>query len=303
MDLTQKVLEFQQTNNGLDELIRTLSPRVYQDPRVKLGWDEDACGDFYVFFRPRLVRLLSRFKDQGKPFESYLCSVLNWQLKNFARERRIEERGWNVVLHLERLAEEERAQSSVMELEASAAGRNDMAIGARGAFPANPVFFDSSLSAFFKRSADRRNFLLLCLKCVRLLPAERLQSAAAVAGIPASRMEELAAAAKASIQPKEKRLESFRLRRNRAYAAALLLEVELSEETDPGRRERLTRRLDKARTRMRTAMWRMSRMMLNPTNREIAAVLGIPKGTVDSGLYWLKKRLAEVYDADSLRSA
>jgi DNA-directed RNA polymerase specialized sigma24 family protein len=29
-----------------------------------------------------------------------------------------------------------------------------------------------------------------------------------------------------------------------------------------------------------------------PTNREIAAALGIPKGTVDSGLIWIKRKLA-----------
>jgi DNA-directed RNA polymerase specialized sigma24 family protein len=47
----------------------------------------------------------------------------------------------------------------------------------------------------------------------------------------------------------------------------------------------------------------MSRVGMSPTNREIAAVLGVPKGTVDSGLYWLKRKLAAVYDPDNLRSA
>jgi hypothetical protein len=47
----------------------------------------------------------------------------------------------------------------------------------------------------------------------------------------------------------------------------------------------------------------MSRVGLTPTNLEISRVLGVPKGTVDSGLYWLKKKLSLLYDPDTLRSA
>ena len=54
---------------------------------------------------------------------------------------------------------------------------------------------------------------------------------------------------------------------------------------------------------MRGAMDKMSRVGLAPTNKEIARILGVPKGTVDSGLYWLKKKLAPVYDPDNFRSA
>ena len=72
---------------------------------------------------------------------------------------------------------------------------------------------------------------------------------------------------------------------------------------DPLRTEKLRAGLSRARRRMRLAMNRMARVGLAPTNREIASVLGVPKGTVDSGLYWLKKKLASVYDPDNLRSA
>jgi hypothetical protein len=75
--------------------------------------------------------------------------------------------------------------------------------------------------------------------------------------------------------PRELRLEIFRARRNRAFA----------------------------QSRMRAAMIRMARVKLAPTNLEIARVVGVPKGTVDSGLYWLKRKLASVYDPDIPRQA
>ena len=42
---------------------------------------------------------------------------------------------------------------------------------------------------------------------------------------------------------------------------------------------------------MREAVQRMSRVGIAPTNREIAEVLGVPKGTVDSGSFLLRKKL------------
>lgn len=100
--LTEKVLQYQKSREGLRTLMDEIAPRVYQFPRRTMGWDEDACGDFYVFIHPRIVRLLDRFRDQGKPFESYLWAVLGWQLRNFARERRRSERAWQVSLRMTR---------------------------------------------------------------------------------------------------------------------------------------------------------------------------------------------------------
>jgi DNA-directed RNA polymerase specialized sigma24 family protein len=95
----------------------------------------------------------------------------------------------------------------------------------------------------------------------------------------------------------------FRGRRNKSYAAIRLLETELQAEVDLPKRAAAEESLARMRRRMATAMERMSRVGLAPTNLEISKVLGVPKGTVDSGLYWLKKKLAAVLDPDNLKSA
>jgi DNA-directed RNA polymerase specialized sigma24 family protein len=102
---------------------------------------------------------------------------------------------------------------------------------------------------------------------------------------------------------RERRLETFRSRRNKAFSLIRVLETELMTESEPQRILVLQGRLARARRRMSSAMKRMARVGLSPTNREIGAVLGVPKGTVDSGLYWLKRKLASVYDPDNLRLA
>jgi hypothetical protein len=59
----------------------------------------------------------------------------------------------------------------------------------------------------------------------------------------------------------------------------------------------------KANSRLILTTGRFSHFLFVPTNLEIARAMGVPKGTVDSGLYWLKRKLASVYDPDIPRQA
>ena len=285
--LTEKVLLYQKTRQGLHDIVSALAPRVYQFPRRKMGWDEDACGEFFVFVHPRLIRLLDRFNDQGKPFESYLSAVLNWQLRNFARDRKRGERSWNVSLHLD--ADDPEGQET----------REKAALTP----VAEAVCMAENHASFITTDADRRNFLFLALKCSRAIGPDNAPLLAAVSGVAEERILSLSASLREMRAPREQRLEIFRARRNRAFAQSRLLETELLGEVEAERIAVLRASLAKVRKRMRAAMSRMARVKLAPTNLEIARVTGVPKGTVDSGLYWLKRKLASVYDPDIPRQA
>ena len=286
-NLTEKVLQYQRTRQGLRDIVDEIAPRVYQFPRRTMGWDEDACGEFYVFIHPRIIRLLDRFRDQGKPFESYLWAVLNWQLRNFARDRNRDERRWKVSLRVE-----PGEAVSLDHHQGSGEGPEARALDASAAF-----------ARYVRSDADRRNFLFLALKCSRLIDTENAPALARVAGVATETLMTLVTALLEMRGARESRHEMFRGRRNKAYAAIRLLETELQDEVDPAKRASTEEALARARRRMSSAMQRMSRVGLAPTNLEISKVLGVPKGTVDSGLYWLKRKLASVYDPDNLRSA
>ena len=152
-------------------------------------------------------------------------------------------------------------------------------------------------------AADRRNFLFLALKCSRLIDTLNAHALARIAGVTPAALASLVAELREARDARECRHEMFRCRRNKAFAAIRLLEHELRAEVEPQKRASLEKTLGRTRLRMRTAMQRMSRVGLAPTNLEIAKVLGVPKGTVDSGLYWLKRKLASAYDPSNLGAA
>ena len=136
--------------------------------------------------------------------------------------------------------------------------------------------------------------LFLALKYSRLVDAENAPALARIAGMTPETLLSLVAALRDTRDARECRHEMFRCRRNKALAAIRLLEHELLAEVDPEKRVSLQKSLARMRLRMRTAMQRMSRVGLAPTNLEISRALGVPKGTVDSGLYWLKRKLASI---------
>jgi RNA polymerase sigma factor (sigma-70 family) len=283
-NLTTRVLEYQRSRDGLDGLVADLAPRVLSYPRRRFGWDEDACSEFYAWFHPRLLRVLGRFRDQGRPFESYLVSVLHWQARSFARRVRREEQAWAMGPRLAAV---------------SAAGdaTEDAAVDAAPARSVPPTPF-SPLG-----DGDRRALLFLVLKCGHRLDPSSLAAAAAATGVASFRLAGLVEHLRAGREPAERRLEALRLRRNGAFSRARTLEHALARATDTAEAEALRRRLEAARRCLAAAAALMARVRCDPTNREVARALGVPKGTVDCGLFLLKRRLAAVYDPDRERTA
>ena len=199
-NLTARVLEYQRSQQGLEGLVSEIAPRVLHYPKRRFGWDEDACSEFYLFVYPRLLRVLGRFRDQGKPFESYLASVLHWQARSFARQRKKDERLWDMGFRL-------RAADSTRAGRASRPGRPS-------AWPPAPRCQASPrLSAH-----DRGRLLYLVLKCCRRLEPEHLAAAAEATGCTPRRLAGLVELLRVGLAPAEQRLATLRERRNRAFA-------------------------------------------------------------------------------------
>jgi RNA polymerase sigma factor (sigma-70 family) len=287
-NVTKKVLEFQRTGTGLGELVREIAPAVYQFPRRRLGLDEDACGDFFLFFWPRLIRMLGRFQDQGRPFEAYLAAGMNWQIRNFARGRRLVDREWNAALRLDG-----QARPGTDRREGAAEPAHEAVSG--------PLH--AGLAAAIRTPSDRRNLLFLLLKRPDLAGDGCMADLARLAGVEPDGFAAVAAELSERRAPRMARLEGFAERRNRAFCEARILEGELRGEPEGERRRDLEARLARANRRMREAALRMSRVGTAPTNREIAETLGVPKGTVDSGSFLFRKKLEAFLGPDSLRTA
>ena len=275
-DLNEQVLRYQETGQGLEGLLAVLSARIYGYPRLRGSRCEDDAGEFYLLCYPRLLRTLRRFREQGKPFEWYLQSVLRWQYLAYVRARCRRERQW-VAGSLAAFWE-----PPPLEPEPPLEARSLSSEAVR-------LFrLDAQGKAVCR--GERTRLLAWALKKVRALSEAEMRPLAELTGMSQEALERACAQLRQRLLPHEQRLALLAGRRTRAYAALCLLEQELSREAEPGRREVLALRLQRARRVLRRSQQRIAGVRLAPSNREIAAALGLPKGTVDTALYSLKRR-------------
>jgi DNA-directed RNA polymerase specialized sigma24 family protein len=275
-ELNEQVLRYQATGQGLEELLSLLSARVYAYPRLRGSRCEDDAGEFYLLCYPRLVRTLRRFREQGKPFEWYLQSVLRWQYLAYVRARRRREREWAsgcLAAFWEPPPLEPEPALDPPGLRRQAAGLFRLEAGGRKV-----------------RRGERTRLLVWALKRVRSLSNTEMSELAELSGLPPELLEQACALLRQGLLPHERRLELLAGRRTRAYAALCLLEQNLGREAEPARREALAKRVQKARRALGRSQRRIAAVRLAPSNRAIAAALGLPKGTVDTALYSLRRR-------------
>ncbi len=289
--LTERVLCYQRTGQGLKELLALLAGEIYGYPRCRGSRAEDDGGEFFLFFYPRLLRTLERFQDQGRPFEWYLHSVLRWHYLGYVRWKKRRERCWAAgalpALWEPQLVYGPADAKPIAEPQSEAFALP----GWLG--PEMADLLQLKNGTCLKKPVDRKRLLIWALKQVRSLREPDMEKLEAWTDTAEERLRALCSVLREGLERRERRLGLLVERRNRAFAALQLAQQALAGEAEPACRALLARRVDRARRCLRRSQERMARVPLQPSNRELAQALGLPKGTVDTSLYWLKRRLAE----------
>ena len=327
---SERVLACQRTGEGRRALLDELATYTYRYPRRKLPTlDEDAPGEFYLFCHDKLEQLIVRFRDRGKPFEHYLNSVLSWQLRSFLARRRDSEHSWQTALRSRLWEEPEAAQpaapppaagspwrnpASHRERRSNAAGASPRTARRRQPWRENNVrpfpgaaaaprhggghgLVQAQATSAATSETVRRRLLYGALKTGHGLEEPQVAAAAQAIGCDLQRLRFLIEQLRRGRASAHHRLHLLRERRTRAFAQLQLWSAAAHQAVDESRRAHAVRRAARHRRTVETAQAEISRVRVAPSNREIAVLLGIPKGTVDTGMYWLRRQSDAEYAA------
>ena len=276
--LNSMVAYYQNTGLGLGEIVKRLSLRIYNYPTGKHQASEDDCGDFYLFFYPRLLRTLSRFQDRGKPFEWYFNSVLHWHYKVYCSRKRQDQTRWAAARNV--LFWELPEAGSAVSTDAFCPDRRERII---------PIDrFGSS-----REETCRRRILFLALKNARHLDDSAIGWISELTQIEEEQLVAMIERLRGNLYKRELRLHKLYGRQNRIFTKIILFQWDLLWEVDPEIKADLALSLCELRTKLRSLQRKIRRVRLHPSNREIADLLQIPKGTIDTSLYWLRRQLQE----------
>jgi RNA polymerase sigma factor (sigma-70 family) len=280
--ITTKVLEFQRQGKHLSYLIEELGKAAYNFPSKRNGFDEDDRGDFYLFVFPKTIKLLHQFRYSGKSFESYLNTVLKWQFRSYLR-RREKSRHIDTVKKKRYYCYSEEPVISVAE----PLGGLDFKVH-NSLLKSINFFLRLDKDGKLTESAVRR-VLILCLKEYHFVDETLLKKVSLLIDYDLEKLRQMFDTMHFMMERRQERVRKLQETRNNLYFTLLTKQEKVSLQIDPEKRTETYEMCRKIKTRLEKIDKRFPRALLYPPNKLIAEILNIPKGSVDSGLYYVRK--------------
>jgi len=269
-ETTRAVLGWKGGTVPLGEVRNLILQEAFHHLRRYRRKGEDDVSEFLLEFHDKIEGLIRRFEPQGRPFRHYLLRTLRWQWNTFRAEQTRRRR--RLLL----------TQDVCGEVEGLAVAEPEFG-GNFGETPA-PL-------------ADRyrRRLVLLALKSAPFLELSHLERVSEQTGADLSWLQ--ACQHRLACQGEHRRRRRLELqgRRTLALTRRLLAEDEARREADPDRRKLYEDRARLYRLRLANIDRQTKALSTTPTHGELAELLQMPKGSVDSSLYHLKKDLGPVY--------
>ena len=319
----ERVFAAQRSPRRRRALMNALLTYAYRFPRTVLPeMDEDTPGEFILYCHDKLVLLVDEFEDRGVPFEHYANSVLRWQIRSYVRDRTRHERRWeNTLYNLTWDGRESLARAQHSADPARHVTRNDPprsypkfptataaatkpytgalrladrdrpfdADRGRGRGRAAPARRSRARRFRMPKEVQQRRMLFALLKTAHLLDTRQFDLLVRATGCHADSVLRLLSRLERFRQPAITRCDYLRERRNQAFADYHLTARAMYHEPGTPAHLRAVAREQRARRTLARSQSELARVRVAPSNRHIAVILGIPKGTVDTGLYLLRR--------------
>jgi hypothetical protein len=281
--LTEQVLAFREGRASLEESVNAVWIAVWKGV-ARL--DEDDRSEFILFFHRRIPGMLRRYDPSRGAFEAYLATSIKYQLKSFAVTRIRERQRRSVpedptfwrnsgeeitgVSEAEEMTEAEETPVIVLK-EAAAAYR--------------------AHNRRFHRGAFKRRLLYVTLKCSLYASEENLRQMAGFLEIDQPQLLDLAAELSRSLKPRIERRRRLQERQNEVTYQIHTLRKELESTPEEPRKKYLYHALRSQEERSRALTEEIDHVPDYVNNREIAKLLKVPKGSVDSGIFYVRSVL------------
>ena len=280
--LTHQVLVYQVTVIGQmpdrrhRALFDELSLHIYSFPGYKKSLNEEDWSEFLLGFMGRMHGVLMNFNYRGYSFVCYLNNVLRWHLRTYYRQSQEGlDDDWVCV------------RESIIEYEYGSCCSNQKI----SLHEKVMLILEGSGMTPFRKEALRQRLLLFVLKNIAFWEEDDFLTAFPFLGPSKEEALRYRRILMEGIQKKYDRKAALSHRRNENYFRLNLNERKIACCVDPHLMPALEKRSDLYRGRMYKLDKQLDSIPLVPSNEDISVVLNMPKGSVDSGLFYLRSYL------------
>ncbi|TVQ23952.1 MAG: hypothetical protein EA382_08955 [Spirochaetaceae bacterium] len=274
-------------------VIDAISEVVYRYPAGRPGFSEEDSAEFLLMFYPRIMKLVARYDaSAGRCFEVYLNTTLKYQLRTFAARHSTERIRLATAVQpgvadeiRERPPEGPYAADEAPERVCYPLGRRRLSTGLLGLNPPSHGLDDGLTPSQAQR------VLVMALKAEEQLSMERCVALADWIGWDRNRMVTAWQQLRALYGPMRERRLKLQAARDGAWFRVRCIENRLRIATDEIERRRLGLERTRWQRRHERSRYLLSTIPAGPSHQQIAHVLGIPKGTVDSGVFKARREV------------
>jgi DNA-directed RNA polymerase specialized sigma24 family protein len=261
LKLNRLLKEYQQGRLSREDLEGKLFMYVREHPSKfsPFKMKKDCWHDFISWLYPRLHKAVDQYNDRGSSFDAYILATVQLSAKEYGlrmREHRMIERlWWNTKA-------EEAVVADVEEPEYLA----------EAAIP--------------EKLPNRRQVLMLLLKSYYQLSDLHLEKLAPPLGVKKEDLERMIDDLRITRLQREETISSLKERIHSQFYRCLSFEKRMNScPRFSVHWHKMKRCLEIARKRLATMRDRLQTIRIGASNREIAKVMKVSKGTVDSNLY------------------
>lgn len=252
----------------------------YEKYRLFNG-NRDKWIDFIGWFYPRMSRAVDLYRDTGSTFDAYISAILKWASKEYkakeAEHKTTELACW-------------KARAEEMEL---CSPEPDYYTDLCGGPDDGELWTSRTKTRIFfpLMNMSKRQILILLLKSYYFIDQNLLNKVSKTVGMGINELQAMIDKLHEIRAKKEDYIHTSRERIHSQYYRCLAFQQRLATAL-PGtaRYQKLINYTERAKLKYKTMKKRFGKIHIDATNQQIADVLNIPKGTVDSALHYLKER-------------
>jgi hypothetical protein len=234
--------------------------------------DREKWIDFVSWLYPRLRRAINCYRERGATFDTYISTVVQWSCKEYqvkeAEHYATEFACWKAR------AEELVVSSTETEYEAAPENKPKVLL---------PVV-----------DIKPRHILILLLKSYYFVADEHLKQVSLVTGIHKGKLQGMIDELHQIRASQEEKLHALRLRFHSQYYRCLAFAKRLTSTYEgSAKHEKLKHSLERSHKRYWAIKRRLDKTRMDATNEQVANLLSIPRGTVDSALHSIRVKLKQ----------
>jgi hypothetical protein len=253
-------------------------------------WQQEEYQDYVSWFYPRLKKAIDSYNEIGFTFEAFMTKFI-----------KISSKEYRVRISTNNVTEYSTWSARLPDLY-SYGNSYDFVYE-------NPPEYISDnskkiLSNIITGQSGRRNtrrILALLLKCYNYLSDDFIEKVAPLIEIDDNELKKMLSNIRKIRQKKDDEIYLMKERIYCQYYRCIVYQNRLSLlQENSGAYNKLKIRLEKAKVRLERMRKRLTSVRTDATNKQVAEVIGISKGTVDASLYKLKERMGNLAKESTL---